>query len=122
MSIVSRAMRRRFSGLGDVMERAHVVQPVGELDQQHADVVRHREQELAQILGGALVLGLRLDLADSLVTPSTSRATLAPNSRSISSGVATVSSIVSCRIAVAIVSSSSWRSVRMPATSIGWLK
>ena len=58
----------------------------------------------------------------SLVTPSTSRATLPPNSRVISSGVATVSSIVSCRIAVAIVSSSSLRSVRMPATSIGWLK
>ena len=51
-------------GLGDMMERAHVVQPVGELDQQHTDVVRHREQELAQILGGALVLGLRLDLAE----------------------------------------------------------
>ena len=48
----------------DVMERAHVVQPVGELDQQHADVVAEREQELAQILGGALVLRLRLDLAE----------------------------------------------------------
>ena len=46
------------------MERAHVVQPVGELDQQHADVVAHREQELAQILRGALVFGLRLDLAE----------------------------------------------------------
>ena len=48
----------------DVVERAHVVQPVGELDQQHADVVRHGEQELAQILGGALVLRLRLDLGE----------------------------------------------------------
>ena len=48
----------------DVMERAHVVQPVGELDQQHADVVAQGEQELAQILGGALVLRLRLDLAE----------------------------------------------------------
>ena len=46
----------------DEMERAHVVQPVGELDQQHADVARHGEQELAQILGGALILALRLDL------------------------------------------------------------
>ena len=44
------------------MERAHVVQPVSQLDQQHADVVGHRQQELAQILGGALVFGLRLDL------------------------------------------------------------
>ena len=49
----------------DVMERAHVVQPVGELDQQHADVVAEREQELAQVLGGALVLRLRLDLAEA---------------------------------------------------------
>ena len=46
------------------MERAHVVQPVGELDQQDADVVRHGEQELAQILGGALVFALRLDLGE----------------------------------------------------------
>ena len=44
------------------MERAHVVQPVGELDEQHADVVAQREQELAEILGGALILRLRLDL------------------------------------------------------------
>jgi hypothetical protein len=46
------------------VQRPHIVQPVGELDQQHADVVRHGEQELAQILGGALILGLRLDLAE----------------------------------------------------------
>ena len=44
------------------MERAHVVQPVGELHQQHPNVVAEREQELAQILGGALVFRLRLDL------------------------------------------------------------
>ena len=48
----------------DVMERAHVVQPVGELHQQHADVVAEREQELAEVLRGALVLRLRLDLAE----------------------------------------------------------
>ena len=46
------------------MERAHVVQPVGELHQQHADVVGQRQQELAQVLRGALVLRLRLDLAE----------------------------------------------------------
>ena len=40
------------------------MQPVGELDQQDADVVRHGEQELAQILGGALALALRLDLGE----------------------------------------------------------
>jgi len=46
------------------MERAHIVQPVGQLHQQHADIARHGEQELAQVLGGALVLGLRLDLGE----------------------------------------------------------
>ena len=46
----------------DVVERAHVVEPVGELHQEHADVIRHGEQELAHVLGGALALGLRLDL------------------------------------------------------------
>jgi hypothetical protein len=30
-------------------QRAHVVQPVGELDQNDADVARHREQHLAEI-------------------------------------------------------------------------
>ncbi len=45
-----------------MVERAHVVQAIGELDEEHADVVRHRQQELAQVLRGALVLGLRLDL------------------------------------------------------------
>ena len=47
-----RALRRH------VLERAHVVQPVGELDQQHAHVVGDGEQELAQVLG---LLGLARD-------------------------------------------------------------
>ena len=36
---------------GTMLERAHVVQAVGELDQQHADVVGNRQQELAQVFG-----------------------------------------------------------------------
>ena len=36
--------------LRDVEQRAHVVQPVGELDQQDADVLAHRQHELAEIL------------------------------------------------------------------------
>ncbi len=70
--------------VGDVMERAHVVQPVGELDQQHADVVGHGEQEFAQIFRRALVLALRLDLGelgDAVDHPRH----VGPNSRSISS-------------------------------------
>ena len=44
------------------VERAHVVQPVAQLHQQHADILAHGEQELAQILRRALVLGHLLDL------------------------------------------------------------
>jgi hypothetical protein len=54
-----------------VVERAHVVQPVGELHQQHADVVGHGEQELAQILR-ARWLSVCASILLSLVTPSTS--------------------------------------------------
>ena len=46
-----------------VRQRAHVVQPVGELDQQHANVVGDREEELAQILG---LLGLLGDEFEAL--------------------------------------------------------
>ena len=31
------------------MQRAHIVQPVGKLHQQHANIIRHREQKLAEI-------------------------------------------------------------------------
>ena len=36
--------------LRQVVQRPHVVEPVGELHQDHADVVHHREQHLAEIL------------------------------------------------------------------------
>ena len=45
-----------------VAERAHVVQTVGELHQQHADVAAHRQHELAEVLGLLRLLGLQLDL------------------------------------------------------------
>ena len=96
------------------------MQPVGELDEQHPDVARHGEQELAQVLRGALAFALRLDLGqlgDAVDQPGDVLAEMLLDL----SGVASVSSIVSWRMAVTIVSSSSLRSVRMPATSIGWL-
>src|SRR3546814_9758019 len=46
----------------DEMEGPHIVQPVGELHQQHPDIARHGEQELPEILRRALALALRLDL------------------------------------------------------------
>ena len=38
-------------------QRAHIVQPVGELDQQHAHVVGDGKQKLAQVLGLLRLLG-----------------------------------------------------------------
>ena len=32
------------------MQGAHVVQPVGQLDQQHPDIARKRQQQLAEVL------------------------------------------------------------------------
>ena len=58
--------------VADEMQRAHIVQPVGQLDEQHADVVGHRQQELAQIFGRAFILGLRFDfrqLGDAIDEP-----------------------------------------------------
>ena len=46
-----------------VVERAHVVQTVGELDQQHPHVVGDRQQQLAQVLG---LLGLLGDEVEPL--------------------------------------------------------
>ena len=88
-------MRWRLSA-GMKCERAHVVQPVGELDQQHAHVVGDREQELAEIL--ALRGPLRDEVERAiLVRPSTSAPICGPKVVLISSSVASVSSIVSCR-------------------------
>ena len=52
------ARRRRHE-----LQRAHVVQAVGELDQEHADVVGDRQQQLAQVLG---LLGLARDQFEPL--------------------------------------------------------
>jgi len=41
----------------DEMQGTHVVQPVGELDQQHTDVLGDRQDEFAQVLGLPLVFG-----------------------------------------------------------------
>ncbi len=38
-------------GILDEAQRPHVVQPIRQLHQQDADVFRHREDELAEILG-----------------------------------------------------------------------
>ena len=48
----------------EVLEGAHVVQPVGQLDHDHADVVDHGQHHLADALGLGLFAGGELDLAD----------------------------------------------------------
>ena len=47
-----------------VLEGAHVVQAVGQLDEHHADVVDHGEHHLAQVFGLLLFPGGEVNLAD----------------------------------------------------------
>ena len=44
------------------MERAHIVQPVAQFDEQHADVLAHREQEFPEVFRRPLVFGHLFDL------------------------------------------------------------
>ena len=53
--------------LGKVLEGAHVVQPVGQLDDHDARIARHRDQQLAVVLDlllGARAEGQRADLGE----------------------------------------------------------
>ena len=55
--------------LAQVLDRAHVVQAVGELDQDHAHVLRHRDDHLAVVLSLRLLAALELNprqLGDAL--------------------------------------------------------
>ena len=45
-----------------VVERAHVVRTIGELDENHAHIARHREQHLAEALGLRLFAALEFKL------------------------------------------------------------
>ena len=63
MSSVSWAMRARLPSR-HVMQGAHVVQAVGELDQQHARVVGDGEQQFAEILGLLGVFGGEVELVE----------------------------------------------------------
>ena len=47
-----------------VLERAHVVQAVRELDEQHADVARDGDQQLAEVLGLLGLLGDEIEPLD----------------------------------------------------------
>ena len=58
MSLVSRAIRRCLAG-GKVFQRAHVVQPIRELDEDDPRVLSHRQQKLSVVLD--LMLGVRAE-------------------------------------------------------------
>ena len=97
---------------GSRPQRAHVVQPVGQLDDHDADVLRHREEHLAQVLRLHLAVHRRRSAAcppirPSLVTPSTIMATSAPKRFLISALLTPQSSCTSCSSAAAIVAASS---------------
>ena len=47
--------------LAEVLDRAHVVEAVGELDQDHAHVLRHRDDHLPVVLGLGVLAALELD-------------------------------------------------------------
>ena len=51
-------------GRTHVVQRAHVVQAVGELDEDDAQVARHRQQHLAEVLGLGLFLRAEFDLVE----------------------------------------------------------
>ena len=48
----------------EVLQRAHVMQTIGELDQHHAHIVDHRQQHLAHVLRLLLFAGDVADLSD----------------------------------------------------------
>ena len=60
---------QRFAGDGHLaldrlkLERAHIVQPVGQLDQHHADIAAHGQDHLAQRFGLALLAVGKIQLA-----------------------------------------------------------
>ena len=63
-----------------MLERAHIVEAVGELDEQHADVARDGKQELAEILRLLDLAGDKVELLD-LGKPVDERADLAAEQR-----------------------------------------
>src|SRR5437899_1828705 len=48
---------------GEMLERPHVVQTVGQLDKDHSDVVHHGQHHFAQIFGLLLLARVEINLA-----------------------------------------------------------
>ena len=106
--------------LGQRRDRAHVVEPVGELDEQDPDVLGHRDEHLAQRRGLLGLLGVELEpvqLGDAV----DDRGDVRRRSRArCRRGCVAVSSTASWSSAAAMVTSSRPRSARIIATPTGW--
>ena len=105
-------------GVFQMMQRAHIVQPVRQLDQQHADIFRHREDQFAEIFRLLGLIGLQFDarqLGDAVNQPRDAGAELFLDI--LERGERILDRIM--QQAVAIVVLSIFMSVRMPATSSG---
>jgi ketosteroid isomerase-like protein len=109
---------RRFSGAHRV-QRAHVVQPVGELDQDDAHVARHRQQHLAEVFRLGLFEALELD-AVQLGDAVDQVGGHLPKRSAICSLVIAVSSITSCSSAAVRACASRCQPARVSATASGW--
>jgi hypothetical protein len=105
-----------------VLERAHVVEAVGELHQQHADVLGHVQQHLAKALGLAILfLRGEVELRELRDAVDEERIS-SPNSCFTSSRVAVVSSTVSCSSAAQSDAVSSLQLGDDFATAMGCVK
>jgi len=79
--------------LRERVERAHVVEAVGELDEDDPEVLRHGDHQLSDVLGLLLLVGTHSDPAQ-FRDPVNQPSDLGPNSLSTSSEVRAVSSTV----------------------------
>ena len=102
-----------------VLDRPHVVEAVGELDEDDADVLRHRDDHLPVVLGLGLLAALERDPGQLRDALDELRDLRRRTRRGSPRGRLPVSSTTSCRSAAAIVCSSRWSSAQMRATPSG---
>jgi hypothetical protein len=93
--------------LRHMMQGAHVVQPVRQLHQKHADVFRHRQHQLAEVLGLLGLVGLEFDARQLGHAVDQAADFVAEGGDDVVEAGAIVSSMVSCSSAVTIVAVSS---------------
>ncbi len=98
----------------------HVVEAVGELDEDDADVLGHRQEHLPDVLGLLLLVAQRAEpgqLGDAV----DEQGDLAPNRSSMSEVLYSVSSGTSWRSSAWMAIGSSRKLVRICAAAIGWV-